>query len=232
MDALRNLLGDGGDPDAAAAARRCFAARVRSAGSAAPRPAAPRGAVVQRSQWRSSGCRGHTACRRRPMPCNWRRRTPGGCPRRREIAIEDWTRVGTVRHTAPSRRRGLPCRVLKEARRVTTPCAGLPSCTGLMVAAPCSERPAGEPAEPGGQRPRRRRQEPEPRAALLGTESEPDQTAGIRRIHTAVDTGFRCLTNAAARTHQTTSQDSRSPASCEVRPNVSHAEPRAARGVA
>ena len=49
----------------------------------------------------------------------------------------------TVRDTAPSRRRGLPCRVLKEARRVTTPCAGLPSCTGLMVAAPCSERPGG-----------------------------------------------------------------------------------------
>jgi hypothetical protein len=93
-------------------------------------------------------CRGHTACRRRPRSCNWRRRTPDGCPRRREIAIDDWTRVGSVRHTAPSRRRGLPCRVLKEARRVTTPCAGLPSCTGLMVAAPCNERPGGEPAEP------------------------------------------------------------------------------------
>ncbi len=47
--------------------------------------------------------------------------------------------MGSARDTAPSRRRGSPCRVLKEARTVTTPFAGLPLCTGLMVAAPCSD---------------------------------------------------------------------------------------------
>ena len=41
----------------------------------------------------------------------------------------------------------------------------------------------------GGQHLRRRRQEPDPRAALRRTESETAQTAGIRRIQAAVDNG-------------------------------------------
>ena len=185
MDALRNLRRDGADPDAAAAARHCFADRSRSPDSVAQPPCGPRADVSPRSP-RSTCCRGRTACRSRPRPGNRRMRTLGGCPRRRQIAIGDWTRGGMVRDTAPSRRRGSPCRVLKEARRVTTPAAGLPSCTDLMVATSCSDRIGCCIAFRGAQGLRRRRREPEPRAALRGTESELRLTAGIRRIQAAV----------------------------------------------
>ncbi len=117
IDALRNLPRDGGEPDAAAAARRCSAARPRSAGSAARRPCRRRGAVALRSHRRSTGCHGRTGSRRRPRPCNRRRRTRGGCPRWREIAIEDWTATRVSGDTLRSRRNGASrSRVLKEAR--------------------------------------------------------------------------------------------------------------------
>jgi len=143
MDALRNLRRDGAELDAAAALRRCSAARVRSSGSEARRPCGPHVAVSLRSHRRSTDCHDRTMCRRRPKPGNRRRQTLDGSPRRRQIAIGDWTGVRPVRNTAPSRRRGLPMRLLKEARPVFTPSAGLPSCTGLMVAAPCSDHPGG-----------------------------------------------------------------------------------------
>ena len=144
MDALRNLRRDGREHDAAAAARRCSDARSRSPGNGARHPAAPRGGASRRSQLRNSGCRGRTACTRPPTPGSSGRQTLDGCPRWRSFAIEDWTRTRSLPDTAPSRRRGLPRRVLKEARPVITPAAGLPSCTGSMVAAPCSDQVAGE----------------------------------------------------------------------------------------
>ena len=141
MDALRNRQGDGGQTDAAAAARRCFAARFRSPGSAARRPCGSRIDVSLRSHRRSTCCHDRTACRRRPRPRNRRRRTLGGCPRR-SIAIEGWTATRVSGDTLRSRPNGASrSRVLKEARRVATPCAGLPSCTGRWFAAPCSDRP-------------------------------------------------------------------------------------------
>lgn len=119
-DALRNLRPGGGEPDDAAAGPRCCAGRSRSRGSAARTPAPSSAGACQRNPGRSSGCPCRTACRRSPWPGNMRRRTLDGCPRR-PFAIEDWTRAPTVRDTAPSRCRGQPRRVLKEARRVTTP---------------------------------------------------------------------------------------------------------------
>lgn len=191
MDALRNLRRDGGEPDAAAAARRCSVGRVRSAGSGAQRPCRSHGGLPLRSHRRNTCCRGRTACRARPSRRSGRRQALGGCPRR-SFAIEGWTATRVSGDTVRSRPNGESrSRVSKEARRVATPCAGLPSCTGLMVAAPCSDTPRTAPASSGGQRLRRRRREPEPRAALRGTESEPAQTAGIRRIQAAVYTSAR-----------------------------------------
>jgi hypothetical protein len=144
MDALRNRRGDGGQSDAAAAARRCSVARPRPPGSGVRQPAAPRGGASPHSRLRSSDGHGRTVCTPQPSTCSMRRQKLDGSPRRRQIAIEDWTKVRPVRDTATSRRRGLPRRVSKEARPVVTPAAELPSCTGLMVAAPCSHQPGGE----------------------------------------------------------------------------------------
>ncbi len=139
-DALRNLLPDGGEPDAAVAAPRCCVVQSRLLGSGARTPARSAAGVCQRNPRRSSDCRGHTACRRAPWPGNMRTQTPDDCPRR-PFGIEDWTRVPTVRDTAPSRRCGQPRRVLIGSSAGYHTCiAGLPSCTGLMIAARCSRR--------------------------------------------------------------------------------------------
>jgi hypothetical protein len=190
MDALRKLHRDGGAHDAAAAVQRCSDARSHSGGSCALQFGRSLAAASLRSPRRRTCCRGRTGCRRRPTPCNRRRRTRDGCPRRREIAIEDWTRVASVRDTAPSRRRGLPCRLLKEARPVVTPVAGLPSCTGLMVAAPCSDthraRHARTPAASAFTAVARNKSQ---ELRCPETESESGPTAGIRRVLAAVYNG-------------------------------------------
>ncbi len=186
MDALRNLHRDGDAPDAAAAARRCSVGPAHSPGSGAPRPCRSHGGPPLHSHRCSTCCRGRTACRARSSRRSGRRQVLGDCPRR-SFAIQGWTATRVSGDTVRSRPNGANrSRVSKEARRVATPCAGLPSFMGLMVAAPCSDRPRTTPASFGGQGLRRRRRQPEPRAALRKTESETQQTAGIRRILAAV----------------------------------------------
>lgn len=60
-----------------------------------------------------------------------------------------------------------------------------------MVIATFSDRGRGCIAFRGGQGSRSHRREPEPEAALLGRESDPCQTAGIRWIQAAVDTALQ-----------------------------------------
>ncbi len=70
-----------------------------------------------------------------------------------------------------------------------------------MVAAPCSELACADPSVlSGDQPPRRHRQEPKPRAAPLESESDPAQTAGIRRIQAAVDSCAQRTSATAAST--------------------------------
>lgn len=141
-DALRFRRRDGAAPDAAVAGARCSAARPPTAGSAVRLRNDAGGAAPSRSPTRSAFAPVATPADHDPDPATGAKQTPDGCPRRREIAIEDWTRPGTMRDTAPSRRRVHACRVLKEARAVTTPCARLPSCMDLWRG-PCSHEAGG-----------------------------------------------------------------------------------------
>jgi hypothetical protein len=126
MDALRKLIHTGADHETAAAWQRCSASRLRSGDSCARRSDRSRAAATSRSPCRSTCSLDRIASRSPPDHDTGRRRANDGCPRWRQLAIRGWTPWGTMGDTAPSRRRGSPCRVFKEARVVATPSTGLP----------------------------------------------------------------------------------------------------------
>jgi hypothetical protein len=176
LDALRNLLRDGGGGhDAAAAVRRCSDAELALA---VVRPAIR--SISRRRCFthpRSEYLIAATA------PCTAGNPGPAAAAHEHSMTLHggetspmgtgrEWARFVTLRRADVALCRAV-CR--REARSVTTHAAGLPPCTGPMVAAPCS-------GHPGGHGPRRCRQEPQPRAAPQETKPEPAQTAGITRV--------------------------------------------------